>query len=52
MPFAPIPVTTEDFVTYLTENFGTEVNTKNLFQASEHFNCSLATVKKLSLIHI
>ena len=29
MPFAPIPVTTEDFVTYLTENFGTEVNTKN-----------------------
>ena len=46
MPFAPIPVTTEDFVTYLTENFGTEVNTKNLFQASEHFNCSLATVKK------
>ena len=46
MPFAPIPVTTEDFVTYLTENFGTEINTKNLFQASEHFNCSLATVKK------
>ena len=46
MPFAPIPVTTEDFVTYLTKNFGTEVNTKNLFQASEHFNCSLATVKK------
>ena len=46
MPFAPIPVTTEDFVTYLTENFGAEVNTKNLFQASEHFNCSLATVKK------
>ena len=46
MPFAPIPVTTEDFVTYLTENFGTEVNTKNLSQASEHFNCSLATVKK------
>ena len=46
MPFAPIPVTTEDFVAYLTENFGTEINTKNLFQASEHFNCSLATVKK------
>jgi len=46
MPFAPIPVTTEDFVAYLTETFGTEVNTKELFQASEHFNCSLATVKK------
>ena len=46
MPFAPIPVTTEDFVAYLTENFGTEINTKNLFQASEHFNCSIATVKK------
>jgi MoxR-like ATPase len=46
MPFAPIPVTTEDFVAYLTEQFGTEVNTKELFQASEHFNCSLATVKK------
>ena len=39
MPFAPIPVTTEDLVTYLTEKFGTEVTLKNLFQASEHFNC-------------
>jgi len=46
MPFAPVPVTTEDLVTYLTDKVGTEVTTKNLFEASEHFNCSLATVKK------
>ena len=46
MPFAPVPVTTEDLVTYLTDKVGTEVSTKNLFEASEHFNCSLATVKK------
>jgi len=46
MPFAPVPVTTEDLVTYLTDQCGTEVNTKQLFEASEHFNCSLATVKK------
>ena len=46
MPFAPVPVSTEDLVTYLTDKVGTEVNTKQLFEASEHFNCSLATVKK------
>ena len=46
MPFEPVPVTTEDLVTYLSEKVGTEVNTKALFEASEHFNCSLATVKK------
>ena len=46
MPFAPVPVSTDDLVSYLTENCGTEVNTKQLFEASEHFNCSLATVKK------
>tara|TARA_B100001094_G_scaffold205631_1_gene199526 strand:- start:316 stop:1410 length:1095 start_codon:yes stop_codon:yes gene_type:complete len=46
MPFAPVPVSTEDLVSYLSDNFGTEVNTKQLFEASEHFNCSLATVKK------
>ena len=46
MPFAPVPVSTEDLVSYLTENCGIEVNTKQLFEASEHFNCSLATVKK------
>ena len=46
MPFEPVPVTTEDLVTYLTDKVGTEVNTKALFEASEHFNCSLATVKK------
>ena len=46
MPFAPVPVTTEDLVTYLTDKVGTEVTTRQLFEASEHFNCSLATVKK------
>ena len=46
MPFAPVPVSTEQLVSYLTDNCGTEVNTKQLFEASEHFNCSLATVKK------
>tara|TARA_B100000902_G_scaffold342835_1_gene347143 strand:+ start:1129 stop:2223 length:1095 start_codon:yes stop_codon:yes gene_type:complete len=46
MPFAPVPVSTEDLVTYLSDKVGTEVNTKQLFEASEHFNCSLATVKK------
>ena len=46
MPFAPVPVSTEDLVTYLTDKVGTEVNTKQLFEASEHFKCSLATVKK------
>ena len=46
MPFEPVPVTTEDLVTYLTDKVGAEVNTKALFEASEHFNCSLATVKK------
>ena len=46
MPFAPVPVSTEQLVSYLTDNCGTEVNPKQLFEASEHFNCSLATVKK------
>jgi len=46
MPFAPVPVSTDDLVTYLTDTHGTEVSTKQLFEASENFNCSLATVKK------
>jgi hypothetical protein len=46
MPFEPVPVTTQDLVTYLSDKVGAEVNTKQLFEASEHFNCSLATVKK------
>ena len=46
MPFTPVPVSTEDLVTYLTDKVGTEVCTKDLFEASENFNCSLATVKK------
>ena len=46
MPFAPLPLSTEDLVTYLTEQYGTEVNTQQLNAASEHFNCCLSTVKK------
>ena len=45
MPFAPIPVSTEDLVSYLTNSCGTEVGTSHLLEASEHFDCSLATVK-------
>ncbi len=46
MPFAPIPVSTQDIVTYLTNKCGTEVSTMHLQEASEHFDCSLSTVKK------
>ena len=46
MPFDPIPYTTEDFFNYLVENFGPEVSVPNLLAASDHFGCSLATVKK------
>ena len=46
MPFDPIPYTTEDFFNYLVENFGPEVSVPNLLTASDHFGCSLATVKK------
>ena len=46
MPFAPIPVSTQDIVTYLTNKCGTEVTTMHLQEASEHFDCSLSTVKK------
>ena len=46
MPFDPIPHTTEDFFNYLVENFGPEVSVPNLLSASDHFGCSLATVKK------
>ena len=46
MPFDPIPHTTEDFFNYLVENFGPEVSVPNLLTASDHFGCSLATVKK------
>ena len=32
MPFAPIPVTTEDFVAYLTEQFVPKLILKNYFK--------------------
>jgi len=46
MPFAPIPVSTEDVVSFLTNMHGTEVSTPHLLEASEYFDCSLATIKK------
>ena len=47
MPFAPFPVSTDDLVSYSTDAHGTEVNTKQLFEASEHFNCSLLLSKSV-----
>ena len=46
MPFEPVPVTTEDLTTYLTDNHGESVGVPELLGAPDHFNCSLATVKK------
>ena len=46
MPFEPVPVTTEDLTTYLTDNHGESVGVPELLGAADHFNCSLATVKK------
>jgi len=45
MPFAPVPVSTQDIVSFLTNMHGTEVSTVHLLEASEYFDCSLATVK-------
>ena len=46
MPFAPVPVTTDDIINYLTAEHGETVGTHQLLNAAEHFNCSFATVKK------
>ena len=46
MPFEPVPVTTEDFKTYLSAKHGNDITFQNLVEASDHFNCSVATVKK------
>ena len=47
MPFkTEIPVTTQDLVTYLKDNFGDEVAVPQLMNAADEFKCSLATVKK------
>ena len=46
MPFAPVPVTTDDIINYLTAEHGETVGTQQLLGAAEHFNCSFATVKK------
>ena len=46
MPFEPVLVTTEDFKNYLSEKHGNDVTFQNLVEASDHFKCSVATVKK------
>ena len=46
MPFAPVPVTTDDLVQYLSAAHGETVGTQELLGAADHFNCSYATVKK------
>ena len=46
MPFAPVPVTTDDLISYLTEKHGETVGVPELLGASDHFGCSLATIKK------
>ncbi|WP_124981574.1 AAA family ATPase [Nonlabens xiamenensis] len=46
MPFAPVPVTTEDLKTYLSGKHGNEVTFQQLVAAADHFDCSVATVKK------
>ena len=46
MPFAPIPVSTQDLVDFLSEKFGLDVTTPDLLVAADKFNMSYATVKK------
>ena len=46
MTFEPIPMTTEDARDYLVNLYGEQVNTQQLLNAADHFNCSYATIKK------
>ena len=46
MPFAPIPVSTQDLVDFLSEKFGLDVTTPDLLVAADKYNMSYATVKK------
>jgi cobaltochelatase CobS len=46
MPFAPNPVTTEQMVQYLTDNFGVEVGCQNIRDAASQLNLSYATACK------
>jgi len=39
-------MTTDDLISYLTEKHGETVGVPELLGAADHFNCSLATVKK------
>ena len=44
--FTPIPMSTDDLITFLTAKHGEQVGVPELLGAADHFNCSLATVKK------
>ena len=44
--FTPVPMTTDDLITFLTAKHGEQVGVPELLGAADHFNCSLATVKK------
>ena len=44
--FTPIPMTTDDLITFLTAKHCEQVGVPELLGAADHFNCSLATVKK------
>jgi cobaltochelatase CobS len=46
MPFAPNPVTTEQMVQYLIDNFGVEVGCQNIREAASQLNLSYATACK------
>jgi len=46
MPFAPNPVTAEQLVQYLTNNFGVEVGCQNIREAANELNLSYATACK------
>ena len=49
MPFkTEIPVTTQDLVTYLQENFGNEVAVPQLMKAADEFRCSLGLRQVIS----
>tara|TARA_Y100001937_G_scaffold128798_1_gene208183 strand:- start:5512 stop:6615 length:1104 start_codon:yes stop_codon:yes gene_type:complete len=51
MAFAPHPVTTNDIISFLSQNNTETVGTVELLGAAEHFSCSFATVKKRLKAH-
>ena len=53
MPFEPAPVTTEDFVEFLTDKFGPEVNAPQVREAAAHFNVGYQTaIKRIRQYHV